>query len=266
MSDLVVKELTMDSRRVKPGDLFIAVRGSTMDGRDYIEGAIENGAVAILAEFERDFVLKKDLKKAVPVVEIPHLRILTGHIAARFFSEPSKNIPVIGITGTNGKTSTSHFIAQLLDFCKIPCGIMGTLGVGFLGDLNNIFCTTPDPVFVQRALADFIRKGAKAVAMEVTSHALEQSRVEGVYFHTAVFTNLTRDHLDYHGTLENYWSAKRKLFAEFQPEHCIINLDDEYGKALALDEGLKNKQKIIVLPKHRLTPDFYYKILKRYPY
>lgn len=245
MTDLIVKELTMDSRRVKPGDLFIAVRGSSVDGRAYITNAIEKGAVAILAEFEKDFQLKKNFQKPVPIVEVPGLRKLTGHIAARFYSEPSKSTPVIGITGTNGKTSTSHFIAQLLNFCEIPCAVMGTLGIGFLGSLNDLSCTTPDPIIVQRALADLSRKGAKAVAMEVTSHALEQSRVEGVHFHTAIFTNLTRDHLDYHGTLENYWLAKKKLFTEFQPAHSVINLDDEHGKALIANELLRNKQAII---------------------
>jgi UDP-N-acetylmuramoyl-L-alanyl-D-glutamate--2,6-diaminopimelate ligase len=245
MNECIVKELTMDSRRVKPGDLFIAVQGSTKDGRDYIEDAIQNGAVAVLVELGTKFILKKDLSRAVPIVTIPNLKVVAGHIAARFFTEPSKRIPIIGITGTNGKTSIAHFIAQILNACEKPCGFIGTLGVGFLENLKNLSCTTPDPVVVQRTLADLNQKGTTTVVMEVTSHALEQSRVEGVHFHTAIFSNLTQDHLDYHKTIQNYWATKRKLFTDFQPKFSIINLEDEQGKALVLEGCLqKNNQKV----------------------
>lgn len=243
-----IKGLTMDSRRVKPGDLFIAVQGLTVDGRAFIEEALQKGATAVLVE-EGEEALKhahppyqQPLQNGSfthpltrPIIPIPNLRNLIGPIAARFYAEPSKHIPVIGVTGTNGKTSTTHFIAQILSHYQTPCPIMGTLGFGFLDHLKSsrnpreMHCTTQDAIATQETLADLRQQGAKAVAMEVTSHSLSQGRVEGIVFNTAIWTNLTRDHLEYHGRLEDYWAAKKSLFTHFQPKVNIINLDDEYG-------------------------------------
>ncbi len=245
MSELVIQRISIDSREVRPGDLFMAVQGITVDGRDYIEDAIQKGAVAVLVDTEgsRPFVSPiRENSNKIPIIPIPHLRTLMGPIASRFFSEPSKQIPVIGITGTNGKTSTSHFLAEILTRCGKPCGIMGTLGIGFPGKLEATHCTTPDAIVVQQALRNLSNQAATAVAMEVTSHALEQSRVSGVQFHTAIFTNLTRDHLDYHIDMDQYAKAKQKLFLECNPKFSIINLDDPFGVQL-VQSILKQKQK-----------------------
>jgi UDP-N-acetylmuramoyl-L-alanyl-D-glutamate--2,6-diaminopimelate ligase len=149
-------------------------------------------------------------------------------------------MPVIGITGTSGKTSTTHFIAQIASLCHHSCGIIGTLGVGFLDKLKlqETYCTTPNAVEIQDTLAQLDNKNADMVAMEVTSHALEQHRVEGVHFNTAIFTNLTRDHLDYHKNMEEYWLAKKTLFTDFQPKFSIINVDDEKGRQLVENKDL----------------------------
>ncbi len=241
MLDVNIENLTMDSRQVKPGDLFIAVPGLTVDGRDFIEQAITKGAVAILAECDSaasaEIELKKQ-KKTIPIIAVPKLQSLVGYIAARFFEHPSRNMPVIGITGTNGKTSVSHFIAQILSYCHKPCGVIGTLGAGVL-DKNFLSHegTTPDPIAVQRILSNLQKQKAVAVAMEVTSHALDQNRVEGVEFHTTLFTNLTRDHLDYHPDMKAYGKVKKKLFTHFQSQYSIINIEDEFG--LELFEYLK---------------------------
>jgi UDP-N-acetylmuramoyl-L-alanyl-D-glutamate--2,6-diaminopimelate ligase len=222
MNDIRIKNLTTDSRQVKPGDLFIAVPGLTVDGRAYIEEAISKGAVAVVTE-----------------------RKLVGHMAARFFSNPSKQLPVIGITGTNGKTSVSHFIAEIMSYCEKSCGVIGTLGAGVFSekqafkevcildsektDKTTHDYTTPDAIAVQRTLAALQQQNVDAVAMEVTSHALDQSRVAGVEFDTVIFTNLTRDHLDYHPDMQAYGEVKKKLFTEFQAKHTIINIDDAFG-------------------------------------
>lgn len=225
----------MDSRQVKPGDLFIAVPGLTVDGRDYIEQAITDGAVAVLAECDSaasaEIQTKKQNKK-IPIIVVHKLQTMIGHIAARFFDNPSKNIPVIGITGTNGKTSASHFIAQILSYCHKPCGVIGTLGAGIVPFENSLLSserTTPDAIAVQRTLSTLQKQGATTIAMEVTSHALDQNRTAGVEFDTTIFTNLTRDHLDYHSNMQSYGEVKRKLFTEFQSEYSVINLDDEFG-------------------------------------
>ncbi len=237
MNDRVIQDITMDSRQVKPGDLFIAVPGLTVDGRTYIEQALKNGAAAILCEANAyDFPSSKASNPAV--IPIPHLKSIIGHIAGRFFDDPSQHLPVIGITGTSGKTSTAHFIAQFFASCHKRCAMMGTLGVGFLGELQETGCTTLDAIATQRALATLKDAHADVVAMEVTSHALAQNRVAGVQFQTAIFTNLSRDHLDYHQSMAHYWQEKQKLFLEFAPKFSIINMDDEYGQALLNEKQL----------------------------
>lgn len=238
MIDTVVKSLTIDSRRVQPGDLFIALRGLTVDGHDYITEAIQRGAAAVLVE-QLDSPLPR-LNKNIPLIPVSNLKKLVGVIAAQFYNDPSRHLSVIGITGTNGKTSISHFIAEILAYCNVLCGVIGTLGIGFLDRLNQTVGTTPDAIMVQKALADLKNKGAKIVAMEVTSHALHQHRVEGVHFHTALFTNLTRDHLDYHPNMEHYAKTKQRLFTDFRPTYSVINVEDEFGRVLARDPRLTN--------------------------
>lgn len=242
MSDIVVSGLCLDSRRLKFGDLFIALRGISQDGREYIPMAIEKGAKAILVEGPLDSRFA-EFRQKVPLIEFPDLRKSISHIASRFFEQPSQQLKVIGITGTNGKTSTAQWIAQLLMAQQQTCGLLGTLGQGFLNALKDEHCTTPNPIRTQEILASFYEQGARTVAMEVTSHALTQGRVEGVRFNTAIFTNLTRDHLDYHAGMEAYFQAKQRLFTEFKPAFCIINADDSYGHRLL--ESLGNREGVI---------------------
>lgn len=247
MNDMIITGLTMDSRKVKPNDLFIALKGLTVDGSDFINEAIQKGAVAVLTDGE--LPSSTPGLQAVPIIRVPNLRNLVGPIAARFFAEPSKHIPVIGITGTSGKTSTAHFIAQILSHCRTRCALMGTLGVGFLEDLTETHCTTLDAISTQGKLSELYNRGASAIAMEVTSHGLAQGRVSGIDFQTAIFTNLTRDHLDYHLDMQQYWQAKKSLFVDFKPKFSIINLDDSYGQQLFEEQSITgnagNDQKII---------------------
>lgn len=227
-SDIVVNDLTLDSRQVKSGDLFIAILGTHQDGREFITDAIRNGAVAILAEGNAC-----PLERAgVPIFYIEHLNQKVGEIAAQFYNHPTQQMHVLGITGTNGKTSTSHFIASALTIANLPCGVIGTLGNGIYGNIQESNLTTPDAITLQKYFADFLKRKIRYVAMEVSSHSLDQSRVNGVDFELGVFTNLTRDHLDYHGTIENYANAKKKLFNELPIHKAIFNADDPFGRQL----------------------------------
>jgi UDP-N-acetylmuramoyl-L-alanyl-D-glutamate--2,6-diaminopimelate ligase len=210
-ADLSIKGLVLDSRYVQPGDLFFAFKGSLWDGRAYISDAVEKGAVCVLAE-KTSNNLDCYFEGVVPVVSIDGLQQKVSEIAARFYHNPGASLDTVGITGTNGKTSTSHFIAAILQHLAKPCGIMGTLGNGIYGDIKPGVLTTPDAITIQKNLAEFLSLGAKHVAMEVSSHSLDQGRVKHVPFKVGVFTNLTRDHLDYHGTMEAYGAAKTKLF------------------------------------------------------
>ncbi len=224
-----VRGLQTDSRRVQPGDLFLAVPGMVMDGRDYIGDAVASGAAAVVYETGDGFALRA---APVPVFGVSGLRQQIGIIAERFYGSPSRRLVVIGVTGTNGKTTCTQLLAQALDQPPRRCAVIGTLGYGFPGALNASMHTTPDAMTVQRLLAEFAEQGATRVAMEVSSHALEQGRVNGVAFGVAVFTNLTRDHLDYHGDMQTYGKAKAGLFAMEGIKHAVINHDDAFGRSL----------------------------------
>lgn len=232
-----ISHITNNSREVRSGALFIAYPGEKSDGRQYIAEAIVKGAVAIC--YEPDGF--KFEETAVPCIPVPNLKIKQSTIAARFYDFPSSKIPVIGVTGTNGKTSITHFIAQSLLIKH--CGIIGTIGYGFLSDLHKTPNTTPDGLQLQKIFAGLINQGAQTIAMEVSSHALSQHRVNDVQFHTAVFTNLTRDHLDYHHTMENYRDAKELLFQQPGLKNAVINIDDENGVYFA--EKYKHKLKLM---------------------
>ncbi len=227
--DPVITGITLDSRKVQPGDLFLALRGSRVDGCEFINAAMEKGAAAVLRESPADAGF--EIRCQIPLIPVPDLGQRAGAVAARFYGTPSAAMQVVGITGTNGKTSCSHFLAQALGGTS-PVGVVGTLGSGLFGKLRESGNTTPDPVTLQAQLAQFRDNGARYTVMEVSSHALEQGRVWGVCFDTAVFTNLSRDHLDYHGSMTNYGAAKRKLFT--MPGLCraVINVDDEFGREL----------------------------------
>lgn len=229
-----VRGLQTDSRRVRPGDLFLAVPGMVADGREFIGDAVASGAGAVAYETDDGYVLRG---APVPVFGISGLSRKIGIIADRFHGSPSRRLVVIGVTGTNGKTTCTQLLVQALDQPPRRCAVIGTLGSGFPGALNASIHTTPDAVTVQRLMADFLGQGAAHVAMEVSSHALEQGRVNGVLFHVAVFTNLTRDHLDYHGDMTAYGLAKARLFAYEGLKYAVINHDDDFGRRLLADVG-----------------------------
>jgi UDP-N-acetylmuramoyl-L-alanyl-D-glutamate--2,6-diaminopimelate ligase len=228
--DLLIRELTLDSRKVRPGDLFLAIPGLKVDGREHITDAIAHGAAAIAYEVEGAKVLPIT---DIPMIPVKGLAAQLSDIAGRFYGDPSRNLNLIGVTGTNGKTSVTQLVAQALDKLGQHCGIIGTLGTGFYSELKSGIHTTPDPISVQSTLYDLKRAGAKAVAMEVSSHGLDQGRVTALAFDVAVMTNLSRDHLDYHCTMEAYAAAKAKLFAWNDLRCRVVNLDDGFGRQLA---------------------------------
>ncbi len=218
-----------DSRQLKAGDTFLAYSGEHLDGRQFIPQAIAQGANAIL--WESDNFLW-DSTWQVPNLPVPQLRDKVGALAAEVYGRPSRRVCVIGITGTNGKTSCSHWLAQALSQAGRPCAIIGTLGNGFPEQLEASPNTTPDPIVLQRSLKHYLDQGALCVAMEVSSHALTQGRVNGMHFEMAVFTNLTRDHLDYHGDMKHYAAAKAALFTWPELRHAVLNCDDPYAREL----------------------------------
>lgn len=227
-ADLMVHGLSLDSRTVNEGDAFVAVAGAATHGARYADEAARRGAVAVL----------HDGKAELPDLPIPDVRIDSlgerlSALAARFYHAPSERLTVAGVTGTNGKTSTAHFIAQAWQRSDGAAGLIGTLGYGALRALRPAGLTTPDPISVQRMLAECIDQGVEKVAMEVSSHALDQGRCADIAFEAAVFTNLSRDHLDYHGTMERYAAAKRRLFADCRPRFAVVNVDDTFGRELA---------------------------------
>jgi len=224
--DLPVTGVELDSRRVVPGSLFLAVRGHARHGLAFAGEALKRGAAAIAWEPVGDVAAPQF---EVPTVPVEELGLRAGEIAARFWRRPSHAMFTVGVTGTDGKTSTAHLIAQALDRLGAPCAYFGTLGYGRLGELADASLTTPDPVRLQRLLAEQCGAGARACAMEVSSHALDQGRVAGVEFDVAVLTNVGRDHLDYHGTLDGYAAAKRRLFAWDGLKAAVLNRDDAHG-------------------------------------
>jgi len=233
-----VQGITLDSRRVRPGWAFFAVPGSRDDGRDYIAAAVRNGAAAIVCEAGPALPAVP-----VPVVAVSGLRGQLGAIADRYFGEPSAHLCTIGITGTNGKTTCAHLLAQALERNRARCGLIGTLGNGFPGRLTGAGNTTPDVFTVHAELARFDGAGARYACVEATSHALEQGRVQGVRFAAALFTNLTQDHLDYHGDLARYARAKARLFDAPGLAVAVINAEDAFGAELI--ERLRPRLRVV---------------------
>jgi UDP-N-acetylmuramoyl-L-alanyl-D-glutamate--2,6-diaminopimelate ligase len=227
---LGIRRLANDSRAVRPGDTFVACPGERNDGRDYIAQAIAAGATGVLWE-RAGFEWKREWR--VPNLGVRGLRRRAGEIASRVYGHPSRRLAVIGVTGTNGKTTCSQWIAQALTRAGHRCAVVGTLGYGMRAPLAPLVNTTPDAPWLHRQLAEFARRGAQAVAMEVSSIGLDQDRVAGIEFDTALFTNLTRDHLEYHRTMRRYREAKAKLFAWETLRHAVVNLDDDFGAELA---------------------------------
>lgn len=228
--DVTIHGLTTDSREVRPGDAFVALAGQRTPADHYLEAAIKAGASVVLLEAVESGECEE--RMGALLVPVKGLKERLGLIADRFYEHPSQRLRVIGVTGTNGKTSVSHYIAQLLNETGSPCGLMGTLGYGMPGRLAPATHTTPDVVRVNRGFAHILAQGGRSVAMEVSSHALEQGRIDGVTIAGAVFTNLTRDHLDYHGSMEAYGNAKARLFTREGLHFAVINIDDPFGRQL----------------------------------
>ena len=252
LSSLGVKitRLVTDSRAVTPGDTFVAYPGGQTDGRQFIAQAIANGANAVIYEKlvsghpwdAHGFSWNNAWQ--VPHLAVSDLRHHAGEIADYVYGNPSGKLWMIGITGTNGKTSCSHWIAQ--SFCALgkKTAVVGTLGNGFQDALQPTLNTTPDAICLHGLLADYLTQDAQAVAMEVSSHALVQGRVNGVKYDVALLTNLSRDHLDYHGDMQQYAAAKRRLFDWQKLKYAVLNLDDAFGAGFA--EQLLNAEVEVV--------------------
>src|SRR5207248_7886770 len=226
----MIERLTADSRRCRPGTAFFAYPGERADGRAYIGDAVTRGASAVLWEAD-NFVWSPSWR--VPNSAVQGLKHRASELAAEFYGQPSHALWMCGVTGTNGKTSCSHWIAAALQASGTPSGIIGTLGCGFPGALREAGNTTPDALELQATLAELRAAGARAVAMEVSSHGLAQGRVNGVAFGCALFTNLSHDHLDYHGSMQAYAAAKSRLFDTPGLRTAVLNLDDAVGLQLA---------------------------------
>jgi UDP-N-acetylmuramoyl-L-alanyl-D-glutamate--2,6-diaminopimelate ligase len=225
--DRPITGLALDSRSVTDGNVFFALSGARQHGLSYVAQAAQNGADAVVFDPSGVENLQTGTEqfKNIPFIAIENLGSKLGEIAARFYGHPSRFMDVIGITGTNGKTSCSQFLGQLLDHC----GIIGTLGWGEWGKINKTLNTTPDALTIQRILAELFADNKKIIAMEVSSHGLEQGRVNGVNFKGVVFTNISRDHLDYHGSMEAYFQAKLEILNKPCLAFAVINLDDVYS-------------------------------------
>ncbi|MFZ2161469.1 MAG: UDP-N-acetylmuramoyl-L-alanyl-D-glutamate--2,6-diaminopimelate ligase [Sideroxyarcus sp.] len=232
-----ITRLASDSRAVQPGDTFVAYPGAQADGRHYIEQAVARGANAVIWD-AHDFNWNPAWN--VPHLAVKDLRHQAGLIANQVYGQPSRKLLMVGVTGTNGKTSISHWLARTFSALGRKSAVLGTLGNGFPDALQATVNTTPDALLVHKLLAEFEQQGAKAAVMEVSSHALTQGRVNGVKYDVALLTNLTRDHLDYHGDMQSYAAAKRRLFDWEHLKYAVLNLDDEFGAELAEELVLGN--------------------------
>jgi len=230
--EVSVRGLALDSRGVGPGYLFLACKGRDHHGLKHLADARARGAVALF--YDPDGASSYlPLPAGMPAVAVPDLGRRASAIAARFYGDPTAHQKVMAVTGTNGKTSVSLIVAQSLSEAGKPCGVLGTVGFGAYGKLEPPTHTTPDAVSTQAWFARFREQGLAYVSMEASSHALDQGRVDGAHFQVGVFTNLTRDHLDYHGDMASYGAAKRRLFAHPGLKYAVINLDDAFGRELA---------------------------------
>jgi UDP-N-acetylmuramoyl-L-alanyl-D-glutamate--2,6-diaminopimelate ligase len=222
--ELEITELTYDNRRVVPGTLFFCVPGFTRDGHDFAPDAIQRGAVALVVE--------RELGIGVPEILVNSVREAMAHAAARFYAHPTRQLKVVGVTGTNGKTTTAFLLRSLLESTGRTCGLLGTVKSVIGGVEHPVERTTPEAFELQRDFRAMVAAGDFACAMEVSSHALTLRRTDAIHFAAAIFTNLTQDHLDFHPTMEEYFEAKRRLFT-LTRENAVVNVDDPYGARLA---------------------------------
>ncbi|NCX93830.1 MAG: UDP-N-acetylmuramoyl-L-alanyl-D-glutamate--2,6-diaminopimelate ligase [Gammaproteobacteria bacterium] len=245
LAETVPTAICLDSRSVTPGSLFITLRTGEDKSHLYAQEALKRGCFWVLSDHELD--------ASIPHCVVPHLKNRLVEIAEYFYGKPPADLSLIGVTGTNGKTSTSQFIAQALCMLNQPCGVIGTLGYGFLPDLTSTGYTTPDIFTLRACLHTLHEASAQYVSMEVSSHALDQDRTLGLPFEMAVFTNLTRDHLDYHDTFERYRDAKAKLFACPTVKYAVLNADDPHHQFFA--QALPNEASIIRFGLHHPGAD-----------
>ncbi len=230
--DLEIKGLTYDSRQVQPGSLFVALRGHQQNGHDYLHDAIRKGAVALVAE---EF---KGIGEDVTKVKVPNSREALSKLAVQFYDTPCRGLNLIGITGTNGKTTTSYLLESILRAGGRKPGVLGTITYRFFGKVHPASVTTPESLELMRLMREMADAGATDVIMEASSHALDQGRTQDCPFKVAIFTNLTRDHLDYHGNMDAYFKAKSRLFLGLGENgcgsdcHAVINMDDPKGREL----------------------------------
>lgn len=233
---IVVSGVNLDSRLVVQGDLYLAVAGATTHGMHYAQAAVDNGAIAVaLSTSEQTMfapIVQELEAQSVPVVKVDTLEQSCAQIASRFYGEPDKAMKLIAVTGTDGKTSVCRFIAQALAVNHQVCGYIGTLGWGLEGKLDSTELTTPDSVTLRRLLATMRDQGAQVIALEASSHGIAEGRLDGLSLDVAVLTNLGRDHLDYHVTIEAYREAKERLFHWDTLQAAVVNADDDMGQSL----------------------------------
>ncbi len=258
--------IEIDSRKIREGDLFIALNGDKTEGRKYLDEAINNGAKIVIEESDVDKVRKLG---SVIIIQSKGIRKEASEVASRFYDEPSKGLNVIAITGTNGKSTCVSLLSQLLNLLNIRCGSIGTLGYGFEGEtFIPTGMTTPDMVECQKIIFELKQQGAKAIAIEASSHGLSQNRLASVFVDESIFTNLTRDHLDYHDNFEEYKNAKFSLFNKKPRPISIINIDDAAGKQLIeyinIDSGV-GKVNLLSYSLNDMNADIYAKNIKYYP-
>ncbi|MBO0769426.1 MAG: UDP-N-acetylmuramoyl-L-alanyl-D-glutamate--2,6-diaminopimelate ligase, partial [Solirubrobacterales bacterium] len=221
-----ISQLAYDNRRVQPGALFFCVPGFTRDGHDFAAGAKTSGAAALVVDH------------ALPDVDLPQVlvrdvRSAMARAAANFYGHPTRQLEVSGVTGTNGKTTTAYLLRELLEAAGRQTGMLGTVKSIIGGTEHEVTRTTPEAIDMQASFAEMLAGGDRAAVIEVSSHALELSRADAIHFRAAIFTNLSQDHLDFHPTMEDYFNAKRRLFADLRPEASVVNSDDSYGARLA---------------------------------
>jgi UDP-N-acetylmuramoyl-L-alanyl-D-glutamate--2,6-diaminopimelate ligase len=240
--DPLISALHYDSRRIQPGWLFVAWKGESTDGNRYIDAALKNGAVAVVTDSATE-----QRRTGIAWAVVPHGRKALAELSAEFYGRPAEKLKIIGVTGTNGKTTTTFLIESILHFCGQPSALIGTIEYHVAGKILPAPHTTPESLDLQQIFSETLHAGAKGVVMEVSSHALEQGRAWGIPYDVAVFTNLTRDHLDYHQDMESYFAAKAMLFqgcGSKPPRAAVINIDDEYGRALLASSKHTSEQVI----------------------
>ena len=242
---VVISGVSINAQKVVPGDLFIAFAGANTHGISYLEQAISNGAVAVLSD--------KKIEASIPSFIHPKPREIVGAISAWLYGHPFESLKAVGITGTNGKTTTANLVKQIWQLNSIKSGLIGTLGVEIADDKLESARTTPEADDLQAIAAAMVEQGCKNLVMEVSSHAIDQGRIKGAKYEVVAFSNLTQDHLDYHLSMENYFQAKANLFATEYAKVAVINIDDSYGKKLSKQVKIP----VVTVSRKDSTADWY---------